>query len=494
MTINAARKIISLTGPNCSFANSNACRKSITQGNRIELNITVTGWGQEINAGGTITGPAPFAVFCDATATNHTVKDSFRELGYHWDFGYATPATPGTWAVSGQNKGNEVGRRPIAAHVYESAGTFAASVRVQDSNNNRADATVTIIVQDPETYWTTSGRSTVTIGAGDAMPTWADNTRYLFQCGVNYSAKSVTAINSRFNICLAATGSGAKPIMPALTLESASWTTRTWSNNVIFDSLDLRAGFSSELPCSHILLYKCETKSMEWGSEIDYRWADGPSATQPTGWYRPKFITQYECTHDALSASSSYAMLTKGNRHAVLGCTFKNSGFHNVRFGGFYKVFFAHNQSFKCGSNVANTTFRALSVDTAYGDWDSTVARTTASRYLVASYNSIGSVDDTTNNAAMTIKPQNETESEGIEDAIVDGNTNARIGGGGWSAVGRRVTEAENAFASYSVDTTQGTAATPAEWFGPYYTNNATADGVLIFAAPTKISPNKAGT
>lgn len=66
--------------------------------------------------------------------------------------------------------------------------------------------------------------------------------------------------------------------------------------------------------------------------------------------------------------------------------------------------------------------------------------------------------------------------------------------GGGWSAVGRRVTEAENAFASYSVDTTQGTAATPAEWFGPYYTNNATADGVLIFAAPTKISPNKAGT
>lgn len=461
----------------------------------MNASLTASGWGQEVTNTGTITGPAPLAVFFDGTATTSTIGfNTWREAGYHWDFGYTTPSTPGIWSVSGQNKGNEVGRRPLAAHVYETPGTYTASVRAQLPSGTYQDKFITVVVEDPETYWTTSGRSTVTIGSGDPMPTWADNTRYLFQRGVDYSAKSVTAINSRLNICLAATGSGAKPIMPALTLESVSWTTRTWSSNVIFDNLNLMAGFEQALPCAHVMLCKCETKNMVWGSEIDWRWIEGPSATQPAGWYRSKFTTQYECTHDALDAASSYAMFTKSNRHAVLGCTFKNSSFHNVRSGGFYKLFFAHNQCFNAGENVSSTTFRSMGVSTTYADWENTVAYGTASRYLVAGYNSIGSAADTSSNAAMTIQPSNEASSAGIEDVIADSNTNALASGGGWSAVARRVTVAENAFASYSPDTTPGSAATPAEWFGPYYTNNVTADGVLIFAAPTKISPAKAGT
>ncbi len=492
MTINAASRSLSIT----ASVDGNLYSK-YPDGDfpTVVASLAAAGWGQEITASGTITGPVPLAVHFDATGTAHPSANIWREIGYHWDFGYATPSTPGTWTHSSQNKGNEVGRRPIAAHVYVTAGTYTASVRAQDSGALTSDKSVTIVAVDADTYWTTGGRSTVHIATGDSMPTWADNTRYTFDRGVDYSGKSVTAINSRLNICLAATGSGAKPIMPALTLEAGdTFVTRTWSQSVTFDNLDMTAGFTQGLPCSHVLMHQCDTRSITWGADINWRWTESPSATEPSGWYRPHHIMSHESTHDANNVAASYAMSGLVRNLAVLGSTLTKSTYHNIRLFGFYKVFFAHNSCVDGTTGYANTTFRSQGTNTDYTAWTSSVAYGHASRYLIAAYNAIGSAADTSSDAAMTIQPQSDSEAEGIEDVIIDANAHSRAGGGALTLVCRRALEDDNTFASYSVDTTQGSALTPAEWFGPYYTDNVVANGSTIFAATARIAPSKAGS
>jgi PKD repeat protein len=461
--------------------------------------IRASGWGQEVvsaDASPTITGPAPLAVFFDATGTLvESGADVYREHGFHWNFGYAAPSTPGTWVHSGKPKGNEVGRKPLAAHVYETPGTYTASLRVQNAVGTYSDAEVTIVVVDPDTYWTTGGRSTVVVPSSGPAPTWADNTRYQFARGSSYSALTFSALDGKSILLLEATGSGAEPVMPAITIESANITTRaTWTNRITFKDLDMRAGLTVNKPCHHILQYRGMGRHTSWGASVAWYWGSAIGATRSAGWYYPRYITQYECDLDAARAAGSYAMSGIGSRWAILGCNLHESTYHNLRQFGFYKSVVAHNAAYASGSGYANLTNRSLGTDTTYDKWDAYDGTTTASRYLVAHDNAIGDSTDTFAGSAHTIQPQDSNHAEGIEDVIICDNAHARAAGGGLVVVARRVTEDANVYASVSVDTTQDTSVTPAEWFGPYYTDSAAANGVSIFAAPALIEPLKAGS
>jgi hypothetical protein len=83
-----------------------------------------------------------------STSTNVTSGEEFGEMGFHFDFGYATPSTPGTWPISGEPKGEEIGGA-LAGHVYETPGTYTASVRVQDATGLYKDVYITVVVVDP---------------------------------------------------------------------------------------------------------------------------------------------------------------------------------------------------------------------------------------------------------------------------------------------------------------------------------------------------------
>jgi hypothetical protein len=455
----------------------------------VQVALEASGWGQSIGAGGTITCPAPCAVFFDSTATTHTDNgiNVFRELGYHFDFGYATPTTPGSWTVSGQPKGNEIGG-PLAAHVYETAGTYTASVRAQDANGIHDDATVTIVVQDPDTYWTTGGRSTVHHTDTTRLPTWASNTRYQFDKASTYVVGAGSGnINEKTNILIEAVGAGAKPILPALTIESSTTTTRAWSSNIVLNGIQTQLTLA--MPSSYILAANCtftDNLHMDQGTEAKFT-----SAGSPAGWYSPKFITFYQV--DGTVSAGQYPLFGAASRLAILGSSFHGAVFHDIRLTGWYKALIAHSTAYASGSSSENVTFRSRGTSTDYSGWDSWTA-TRASRYGVMTYSTIGSAADTSGLSAVTVKPASDTFSEGIEDVLVINSGENRASGGGLAFTGRRCAEIDNTFTAYSGDTTQGAAATPAEWFGPYYSNNLTPVVGLVLAMPARIVPDKAGT
>lgn len=96
---------------------------------------------------------APLAVFFSARGTTCSDpsfecdddafdNEEFHKLHYEWTFG--DPGS-GTWDISGQNKNTEYG--PIAAHVYESSGTYTVTLQVW-SNSETDTETATIYVDD----------------------------------------------------------------------------------------------------------------------------------------------------------------------------------------------------------------------------------------------------------------------------------------------------------------------------------------------------------
>jgi len=101
------------------------------------------------------------AVFFDATGTTSTGTNyPFHELGYQWNFGDALA----TWDTTGASKNLASG--PVAAHVFESPGTYTVTLTVTNGVDNPT-RTATITVQDPNTVF--SGTNTVCVAA-TALP------------------------------------------------------------------------------------------------------------------------------------------------------------------------------------------------------------------------------------------------------------------------------------------------------------------------------------
>lgn len=108
-------------------------------------------------------GTAPFVVVFDATGTTSSLTSlPFHEIKHSWDFGESAGPGVGTWgagARSGVNSRN-VGKGPIAGHVFETPGNFTVTYTAFDGTNT-ATATVGITVADPNTVY--SGTNTICI-------------------------------------------------------------------------------------------------------------------------------------------------------------------------------------------------------------------------------------------------------------------------------------------------------------------------------------------
>jgi hypothetical protein len=328
-----------------------ACRVDVVRGEILNASLTASGWGQEVTNTGTITGPAPLYVYFDAVSTTHSTPSvqPFGELGYHFDFGYATPSTPGTWSVSGKPKGQEVGG-PLAAHVYATPGTYIASVRAQDINGIYQDKSITIVVEDPDTYWTTGGRTTQTLTRSGmtAWPTWASDKRYLLEAGADYSALGAINITSIDRIFIDG-GTGTKPLVADITVEPATGTKRPWSQCGIYRNLSaLTSGFECQLPCAYQLLINSQFGRFNMATSINGYYN---AAADQTGWYQPKYIAIQECTFTANDGTAA-GYKTAGwwdmvSRLSLLGveahCEQGGTNTeHAVRSMGSYKVFIGH--------------------------------------------------------------------------------------------------------------------------------------------------------
>jgi hypothetical protein len=112
------------------------------------------------------TGVAPLAVVFDATGTTATATvRPFHDLEYRWTFGDAagSPVKGTTWA-NGSRQGvssRNTATGAVAAHIFETPGTYVVNLVVDDGTNTVSNSCVQIAVQDPDVVF--AGAKTVCI-------------------------------------------------------------------------------------------------------------------------------------------------------------------------------------------------------------------------------------------------------------------------------------------------------------------------------------------
>jgi hypothetical protein len=114
-------------------------------------------------------GVAPLAVFFDASGTTAaTTTRPFHDLEYRWNFGETVAPGTGTWATgsrAGTSSRNHA-TGPVAAHVFETPGTYTVAITITDGTSTVVNNCVQIAVLDPDVVF--AGTKTICLSsAGD---------------------------------------------------------------------------------------------------------------------------------------------------------------------------------------------------------------------------------------------------------------------------------------------------------------------------------------
>ena len=169
-------------------------------------------------------GVAPLAVHFDAADTTAPGIDAFSQLAFRWDFG---DPNSGSFSVTGRSKNTAAG--PVAAHVYETPGSYSVTLRVSDPSGVVTTRTATISVSGPNTVY--SGTSTICVSASgafagcpsgaqqvvsssfnDAVSAATTGHRVLLHRGETYAAAQM-GINRGGPVTIGAFGTGAAPLI-----------------------------------------------------------------------------------------------------------------------------------------------------------------------------------------------------------------------------------------------------------------------------------------
>lgn len=176
-----------------------------------------------------VSGVAPLTVFFDATATTSTATEKpFHELRYAWEFG---DPDAGIWQygnLDNNNKNQATG--PVAAHVFETPGTYTVKLTTQELDGEPGNGSLTINVQNPNSIF--PGKKTVCFsstgnftgcpeGAREvttdkfqkAMAHVRAGKRLLFRRGETWNANGGGVINNDGPGLIGAFGSGNRPII-----------------------------------------------------------------------------------------------------------------------------------------------------------------------------------------------------------------------------------------------------------------------------------------
>lgn len=185
-------------------------------------------------------GAAPLGIFFDATDSNSGVTQpslvsglrDYTNFSYLWDFG---DSASGNWTSTGRSK-NE-GRGYLAAHVYETPGTYTVQLTVIRSNGLEYNYTQEIVVEDPDVvfannsansaertiYASTSGNDSNNGSFNQPIQTWAEGIdrllasngprRLLLKRGETFTTTGANADDFTGPFHIGAYGSGADPVI-----------------------------------------------------------------------------------------------------------------------------------------------------------------------------------------------------------------------------------------------------------------------------------------
>jgi len=123
----------------------------------------------------TTTGVAPLSVFFDATGTTSPATNKpFHDLRYTWDFGDGAHNAPWNYGSHSGETCNSTSNVPgcrnyasggVAAHVYETPGTYHPTLTVYDGTRSYPGPSVTVTVTDPNVQFEPPLGTTYCIGA-----------------------------------------------------------------------------------------------------------------------------------------------------------------------------------------------------------------------------------------------------------------------------------------------------------------------------------------
>lgn len=181
------------------------------------------------------TGVAPLYVHYDCTATTASSLTSqpFHDIQYTFDYG-DTAAPTAAWGYgvrTGSGSKNTDYGAPVGSHIYETAGTYTATVTAYYNGTSVSINVSSVTVADADAQWT--GAKTICItngsdftgcpGGATQVPststyvrTYSADTRVLFRRGDSFTGSSGgAAISNAGPGMVGAYGSGSKPVLTA---------------------------------------------------------------------------------------------------------------------------------------------------------------------------------------------------------------------------------------------------------------------------------------
>lgn len=366
-------------------------------------------------------GIAPLGVFFDATGTTSDATTlEFHECYYKWDFG---DTGSGTFAYGNPTlNSRNTAKGPLAAHVFETAGTYTVTLTVYDDAGLVDTETTTITVYDPTDavngYTTivavsTSGNFTgkpagateVTSSDFDAVLTshWAAGTLIVFRGGETFAAGTMSnsAITSPWGIgSYSGFGTG-RPIISST----------VGSNPTIFlgnGTVDGRIyGFEfngNSTAGSHLVQTNtnCDRVTI---LNIDGHDAAG-LAIFFTNDNKTQEIFLHDCVSDANVGATANVVRIDGDMYSVQGCLFDKSGNAEspLRTGYWTKSIVQHN---KFVGNAASHEQFALRGPTG-----------TVCQYFICSDNEF----EPDGSSSLNIGPSNTTVDCDMQDVLIERN------------------------------------------------------------------------
>jgi|GEM_PF-2319793 len=395
-----------------------------------------------------LSGPAPLAVFFDATGTTDTDQsiDAFRELGYAFDFG---DINSGNWQYSGVSKNTETGG-PLAAHVFDFPGTYTVGVKALNADGDWSEAWVRITVTDPDIVYADADTIVMSTGTDftdaptdaarlanlTAWPSWQSNKRYLLRAGDDFSALGLLRIKDRSDFQVATFGSGPKPIVDSVMVHMDEDNAATPPKNGMIRGLATRQIVQYQM-FTNILIYQNELIAS--GANINFAAANGwyalnkRGASAPQDWQHPGpvFIVENHVNMQGNITGPLNGIAGLAHHTALLGNFSEQSKEHSIRIFGTYKSVIGHNKITGPATDSIRHDLKLMANGTNSWPADNSIFKPGTTdevlpntRYVRIHNNIVGRTDSP-NYWHIQVAPQDDGSSgtvEGLQDVIVEGN------------------------------------------------------------------------
>jgi PKD repeat protein len=437
-------------------------------------------------------GPAPLAVFFDATGTadSNGSVNTFRELGYRFTFG---DSASGTWEHSGLPKNEQIGA-PLAAHIFESPGTYTVQVAAVDAAGASSSATVLITVLSADSVY--SGNRTVCmsrtsdfsgcpggaqqIANATSWPSFRANHRYLLRRGDSFASLGALEFaeggNGLVDSQIGAFGSGALPVVGDVNVGSGEIPDVQWNKRVVVMDLDA-SSLRQYKGGSDLLLLRNRSASYISFADAFLHFATrdpGPFPNPQNIFIVENFL---DTANNPLPGISGNAL-----RLAILGNRVERTGQHNIRLWQASKAILAHNRISGRTVDMIRHTIK-LNASGTNPVYETTLPLGTSgsqrTSFVTIANNLLGSSESNIQWMAVSA-PQNSAYGEGLENVVWEDNefrNGSNYAGLDIYWIGRNMTERGNknmtANRAVAVGTDTNNTALPADWIGPYFPGQA---------------------